>query len=101
MTNQMVVRKFGADIEAGVADIRKNETVSALDYLQSIYRDPLQVAGVRMRAAAVALPRPLQRCCTTSIPSPPHWVRNTTTAWWCLRILSRAFGDILASASTI
>src|SRR5262245_60052212 len=44
-----------AGIDAGIAGIMEPE-ISALSYLQSIYRDPLQPTGVRMRAAMAAVP---------------------------------------------
>jgi hypothetical protein len=43
-----------AGIDAGIAGIVEPE-ISALGYLQSIYRDPLQPAVVRMRAATIAI----------------------------------------------
>ena len=46
--------KLVAGIHAGDAGISDPE-ISALDYLQSIYRDPLQPASVRMRAASIAI----------------------------------------------
>jgi hypothetical protein len=55
MTDQMTLRNSFAGIRAGAADIEKDEPVKALDYLQSIYRDPLQPASVRMRAASIAV----------------------------------------------
>jgi hypothetical protein len=47
--------KIVAGIDAGGAGIAKQD-LSALAYLQSIYRDPLQPTSTRMRAAALALP---------------------------------------------
>jgi hypothetical protein len=47
--------KVGAGIDAGIAGMVL-EKITALGYLQSIYRDPLQPASVRMRAAALAIP---------------------------------------------
>ena len=56
MSNEVTLRRFGAGIGAGDADITKPESASALSYLQSIYRDPLQPEPVRMRAAKECLP---------------------------------------------
>src|SRR5262249_29772909 len=47
-------KNFIADIDTGIAGIVEPE-ISALGYLQSIYRDPLQPAVVRMRAATIAI----------------------------------------------
>jgi hypothetical protein len=47
--------KVVAGIDAGIAGIVEPE-ISALGYLQSIYRDPLQPTSTRMRAAALTLP---------------------------------------------
>jgi hypothetical protein len=46
--------KVVAGIDAGIAG-RVEPEISALSYLQSIYRDPLQPTGVRMRAASIAI----------------------------------------------
>ena len=46
--------KIVAGIHAGGAGITKPE-ITALADLQSIYRDPLQPASVRMRAATIAI----------------------------------------------
>jgi hypothetical protein len=56
MSNEVTLRRFGAGISAGDAGITKDEPASALSYLQSIYRDPLQPEPVRMRAAKECLP---------------------------------------------
>jgi hypothetical protein len=68
----MVLGKFDAGIDAGIADIRKDETPSALSYLQSIYRDPLQPDGVRMRAASLALPYEAPRLAVTAFVRDQH-----------------------------
>jgi hypothetical protein len=47
--------KVDAGISAGIAGMVEPE-ISALSYLQSIYRDPLQPTSARMRAAALAVP---------------------------------------------
>jgi len=56
MTKEMILRRYGAGINAGIAETMENKPAMALDYLQSIYRDPLQPASVRMRAASICLP---------------------------------------------
>jgi hypothetical protein len=43
-------------IEARRALVVEQAPRTALDYLQSIYRDPLQLTSVRLRAAALAIP---------------------------------------------
>jgi hypothetical protein len=55
MASEVVLRKMSAGISAGGADIESAEPLRALEYLQSIYRDPLQPAPVRMRAATIAI----------------------------------------------
>jgi hypothetical protein len=47
--------KLVAGIHAGGAGIDR-ECSDALDYLQSIYRNPLEPTSLRMRAAALAIP---------------------------------------------
>jgi hypothetical protein len=47
--------KVVAGIHAGIAGIQECE-ISAIEYLQSIYRDPLEPTSVRMRAAMAAIP---------------------------------------------
>src|SRR5262245_52098767 len=40
----------------GEINYREPKTISALKYLQSIYRNPMEPTGVRIRAAVEALP---------------------------------------------
>jgi hypothetical protein len=44
MANEVTLRRFGAGISAGSAGITKAEPVRALEYLQSIYRDPCNLS---------------------------------------------------------
>jgi hypothetical protein len=67
MTNQMTLRNSFAGISAGAADIENDEPVRALEYLQSIYRDPLQPASVRMRAATIAVQYETPRLAVTGV----------------------------------
>lgn len=70
MTNQMILRKPIAGISAGSAGIGKAETPEmALEYLQRIYRDPLQPSSVRMRAARECLPYENPRLSAMAITS--------------------------------
>jgi hypothetical protein len=52
-------------------DWRRDRTV-ALGYLQGIYRDPLQPEGVRMRAAALALPYESPKLAMTAVVHDEH-----------------------------
>lgn len=49
------MKQFNLETQAWEG-VEENKTVNALEYLQSIYRNPTETTGVRMRAAVESLP---------------------------------------------
>jgi hypothetical protein len=65
MTQSNGTKQFNLETQAW--EIEETKTLNALDYLQSIYRNPDEATGVRIRCAVEALPYENPRISAVSV----------------------------------